>query len=148
MSNSKAPERRKRRGADNPTLADVARESGVSTITVSRVLNSPVSVRQATRERVEAAIERVGYVRNMLAGSLASANSRFIAVIVPSLSNVVFIVDEAQNLTPHEVKTIVTRAGENTKIILTGDIRQIDTPYLDEQSNGLSYVIDRLRGRV
>ena len=64
-----------------------------------------------------------------------------------SLSNVVFIVDEAQNLTPHEVKTIVTRAGENTKIILTGDIRQIDTPYLDEQSNGLTYLIDRLRGR-
>ena len=59
----------------------------------------------------------------------------------------VFIVDEAQNLTPHEVKTIVTRAGENTKIILTGDIRQIDTPYLDEQSNGLTYLIDRLRGK-
>ena len=64
-----------------------------------------------------------------------------------SLSNVVFIVDEAQNLTPHEVKTIITRAGENTKVILTGDIRQIDTPYLDEQSNGLTYVIDRLRGK-
>jgi len=64
-----------------------------------------------------------------------------------SLSNVVFIVDEAQNLTPHEVKTIITRAGENTKIILTGDVRQIDTPYLDEQSNGLTYVIDRLKGK-
>jgi len=63
-----------------------------------------------------------------------------------SLSNVFFIIDEAQNLTPHEVKTIITRAGENTKIIFTGDIRQIDTPYLDEQSNGLSYVIDRLKG--
>ncbi len=63
-----------------------------------------------------------------------------------SLSNVIFIVDEAQNLTPHEVKTIITRAGENCKIILTGDVRQIDTPYLDEQSNGLSYVIDRLKG--
>lgn len=63
-----------------------------------------------------------------------------------SLSNVFFIIDEAQNLTPHEVKTIITRAGENTKIIFTGDINQIDTPYLDEQSNGLSYVIDRLRG--
>jgi len=59
---------------------------------------------------------------------------------------VIFIVDEAQNLTPHEVKTIITRAGENSKIILTGDVRQIDTPYLDEQSNGLSYVIDRLKG--
>lgn len=63
-----------------------------------------------------------------------------------SLSNVIFIVDEAQNLTPHEVKTIITRAGENTKIVLTGDIFQIDTPYLDAHSNGLSYLIDRLRG--
>ena len=64
-----------------------------------------------------------------------------------SLSNVIFIVDEAQNLTPHEVKTIITRAGENTKIIFTGDVFQIDTPYLDEQSNGLSYLIDRLKGK-
>ena len=63
-----------------------------------------------------------------------------------SLSNVIFIVDEAQILTPHEVKTIITRAGENTKIIFTGDVFQIDTPYLDEQSNGLSYLIDRLKG--
>lgn len=63
-----------------------------------------------------------------------------------SLSDVFFIVDEAQNLTPHEVKTIITRAGENTKIIFTGDVNQIDTPYLDEQSNGLSYLIDRLKG--
>jgi len=63
-----------------------------------------------------------------------------------SLSNVIFIVDEAQNLTPHEVKTITTRAGERTKIILTGDIFQIDTPYLDAHSNGLSYLIDRVRG--
>jgi PhoH-like ATPase len=62
-----------------------------------------------------------------------------------SLSNICFIVDEAQNLTPHEVKTIITRAGENTKIIFTGDIYQIDTPYLDTQSNGLSYLIDRLK---
>ena len=58
-----------------------------------------------------------------------------------------FIVDEAQNLTPHEVKTIITRAGEGTKIIFTGDIRQIDTPYLDARSNGLSYLIDRLKGQ-
>jgi PhoH-like ATPase len=63
-----------------------------------------------------------------------------------SLSNVFFIIDEAQNLTPHEVKTIITRAGENTKIIFTGDVNQIDTPYLDEESNGLSYIIDRLKG--
>jgi len=63
-----------------------------------------------------------------------------------SLSNIIFIVDEAQNLTPHEVKTIITRAGENSKIIFTGDVNQIDSPYLDEHSNGLTYIIDRLKG--
>jgi PhoH-like ATPase len=62
-----------------------------------------------------------------------------------SLSNICFIIDEAQNLTPHEVKTIISRAGEGTKVIFTGDIFQIDTPYLDSQSNGLSYLIDRLK---
>lgn len=61
-----------------------------------------------------------------------------------SLSHIFFIVDEAQNLTPHEVKTIITRAGEGTKIIFCGDIYQIDTPYLDAQSNGLSYLIDKM----
>lgn len=61
-----------------------------------------------------------------------------------SLSHIFFIIDEAQNLTPHEIKTIITRAGEKTKIIFTGDIYQIDTPYLDTQSNGLSYLIDRM----
>lgn len=64
-----------------------------------------------------------------------------------SFSSICFIVDEAQNLTPHEVKTIITRAGEGTKIIFTGDINQIDTPYLDAQSNGLSYLIERLKGQ-
>ncbi|MGB0915157.1 MAG: PhoH family protein, partial [Crocinitomicaceae bacterium] len=64
-----------------------------------------------------------------------------------SLSNIMFIVDEAQNLTPHEIKTIITRAGENTKIVFTGDVNQIDTPYLDENSNGLAYLIDRLKGQ-
>lgn len=64
-----------------------------------------------------------------------------------SLSNVMFIVDEAQNLTPLEVKTIISRAGEGTKIVFTGDIHQIDTPYLDTESNGLSYLIDRLKGK-
>jgi PhoH-like ATPase len=62
-----------------------------------------------------------------------------------SFSNIIFVVDEAQNLTPHEVKTIITRAGEGTKIVFTGDIFQIDTPYLDANSNGLSYLIDRIR---
>lgn len=62
-----------------------------------------------------------------------------------SLVSSFFIVDEAQNLTPHEVKTIVTRAGEGTKIVLTGDVHQIDHPYLDAESNGLSHVIEKLK---
>ncbi len=62
-----------------------------------------------------------------------------------SLVKIFFIIDEAQNLTPHEVKTIISRAGDDTKIVLTGDIQQIDTPYLDSQSNGLSYLIDRVK---
>lgn len=65
-----------------------------------------------------------------------------------SLQRVFFIVDEAQNLTPHEIKTIITRAGEGTKIIFTGDIQQIDHPYLDSLSNGLSYLIDRMVGQA
>ena len=64
-----------------------------------------------------------------------------------SLSNIFFIVDEAQNLTPHEIKTIITRAGEDTKMIFTGDIEQIDSPYLDTGSNGLSYLTDRMKGQ-
>ncbi len=62
-----------------------------------------------------------------------------------SLPNVFMIVDEAQNLTPHEVKTIVTRAGEGTKIILTGDPYQIDHPYLDSSNNGLTTVAERFK---
>ncbi len=64
-----------------------------------------------------------------------------------SLVKIFFIVDEAQNLTPHEVKTIITRAGEGTKIIFTGDIFQIDHPWLDTQSNGLSYMIEKMQGQ-
>jgi PhoH-like ATPase len=64
-----------------------------------------------------------------------------------SLVKIYFIVDEAQNLTPHEVKTIITRAGEGTKVVLTGDIFQIDHPYLDSYSNGLSYLIDKMQGQ-
>jgi len=55
------------------------------------------------------------------------------------------IIDEAQNLTPHEVKTVVSRAGEGAKVVLTGDAYQIDNPYLDASSNGLTYVIDRFK---
>lgn len=62
-----------------------------------------------------------------------------------TLTKIFFIVDEAQNLTPHEIKTIISRAGEDTKIVFTGDIYQIDTPYLDAESNGLSYLIDKAK---
>lgn len=62
-----------------------------------------------------------------------------------SLSETYCIIDEAQNLTPHEIKTIITRAGEGTKMVFTGDIQQIDQPYLDSQSNGLVYMIDHMR---
>jgi len=64
-----------------------------------------------------------------------------------SLVRTYFIVDEAQNLTPHEIKTIITRAGEGTKMVFTGDIFQIDHPYLDSLSNGLSYLIDKMQGQ-
>lgn len=64
-----------------------------------------------------------------------------------SLSESFCIIDEAQNLTPHEIKTIITRAGEGTKIVFTGDIQQIDQPYLDSQSNGMVYMIDRMMGQ-
>ena len=62
-----------------------------------------------------------------------------------SIPHQFLIVDEAQNLTPHEIKTIVSRAGEGTKIVLTGDPEQIDNPYLDANSNGLSYVVEHLK---
>lgn len=64
-----------------------------------------------------------------------------------SLSDAYVIVDEAQNLTPHEIKTIITRAGENTKMVFTGDVQQIDQPYLDMLSNGLVYTIDKMKGQ-
>ncbi|MCZ6834328.1 MAG: PhoH family protein [Planctomycetota bacterium] len=64
-----------------------------------------------------------------------------------SIPHQFMVVDEVQNLTPHEVKTIVSRAGEGTKIVLTGDIDQIDNPYLDASSNGLSYLVERMKGK-
>jgi len=64
-----------------------------------------------------------------------------------SIPNQYIVVDEAQNLTPHEVKTIITRAGDSTKIVLTGDLYQIDNPYIDSSNSGLSYIVNRFRGR-
>jgi PhoH-like ATPase len=62
-----------------------------------------------------------------------------------SLSDSYFIIDEAQNLTPHEIKTIITRAGEGTKLVFTGDLQQIDSPYLDMKSNGLAYMTEKMK---
>jgi PhoH-like ATPase len=63
-----------------------------------------------------------------------------------SISNAFIVIDEVQNMTQHEIKTVLTRVGENTKIVLTGDIEQIDNMYIDETNNGLSYVVERLKG--
>lgn len=63
-----------------------------------------------------------------------------------SISRAFMLIDEAQNLTPHEIKTIITRAAEGTKVILAGDPAQIDNPFLDAHSNGLVYVAERLKG--
>jgi PhoH-like ATPase len=65
-----------------------------------------------------------------------------------SMPNQYIIVDEAQNLTPHELKTIITRAGEGTKVVLTGDPYQIDNPYIDSSSNGLTFVVERFKGEA
>ncbi len=92
----------------------------------------------------DAAARRIGDMREnekLVISPLAYIRGR-------SLQRIFFIVDEAQNLTPHEVKTIITRAGEGTKIVFTGDIHQIDQPYLDSLSNGLSYLINRMRGQA
>src|SRR5205823_13361595 len=64
-----------------------------------------------------------------------------------SIPNQYMLVDERQNLTRHEVKTIASRVGEGTKLVLTGDATQIDNPYLDSSSNGLSYLVERLKGK-
>ena len=92
-----------------------------------------------TNEKKNKSIDELEHSGKLAITALAFIRGR-------SLSNIIFIIDEAQNLTPHEIKTIITRAGENTKVIFTGDINQIDTPYMDEQSNGLTYLIDRLKG--
>jgi len=91
-------------------------------------------------------VERVDYITAMQKDGkikiqpLASIRGR-------SLNNVYFIIDEAQNLTPHEVKTIITRAGKNTKVVFCGDVMQIDSPYLDARSNGLSHSVYKLAGK-
>ncbi|WP_316841819.1 PhoH family protein [Pedobacter gandavensis] len=85
--------------------------------------------------KTQARIEEFVHTEKILIAPLAYIRGR-------TLTKIFFIVDEAQNLTPHEIKTIISRAGEETKIVFTGDIYQIDTPYLDAESNGLSYLIE------
>ena len=92
------------------------------------------SAREATR------IDEMLKTEKLLISPLAYIRGR-------SLSNTFFIIDESQNLTPHEVKTIITRAGEGTKLVFTGDIHQIDSPYLDMHSNGLTYLTDKMLGQ-
>ena len=88
-------------------------------------------------------------------GELAGVLSGMSEIVVEALTYIrgrsipgqLLIVDEAQNLTPHEVKTVITRAGEGTKVVLMGDPDQIDHPYLDRQTNGLIYAMERFRGQ-
>ncbi len=102
-------------------------------LTVIKHCHNPRSV-ESTR------IEEMEKEERLVIAALAYIRGR-------SLSNTYFIIDEAQNLTPHEIKTIITRAGEGTKMIFTGDLHQIDSPYLDQQSNGLAYLSDRMKGQ-
>lgn len=93
---------------------------------------SPTSVEQRIQQLMESGqvvLEPLTYIRGR------------------SIPHQFMIVDESQNLTPHEVKTIASRVGEGTKLVLTGDATQIDNPYLDASSNGLSYLVERLKGR-
>ena len=96
------------------------------------------SFKPSSREAVR--IEEMLRSEKLLISPLAYIRGR-------SLSNCFFIIDEAQNLTPHEVKTIITRAGEGTKMVFTGDIYQIDSPYLDIHSNGLTHLGEKLYGQ-
>ncbi len=96
------------------------------------------SFRDTSKEAVR--IEEMLRTEKLLISPLAYIRGR-------SLSNVFFIVDEAQNLTPHEIKTIITRAGEGSKLVFTGDIHQIDSPYLDIHSNGLTHLSEKMYGQ-
>lgn len=96
------------------------------------------SFKSTSREAVK--IEEMLRSEKLLISPLAYIRGR-------SLSNVFFIIDEAQNLTPHEVKTIITRAAEGSKFVFTGDIYQIDSPYLDIHSNGLTHLGEKLYGQ-
>lgn len=107
---------------DNLSYLMALSQHGTEEASTQQVVNSLIS-----NENIE--LEALTYIRGR------------------SISHQYVIVDEAQNLTPHEVKTIISRAGEGTKMVLTGDPEQIDNPYLDASSNGLSYTVERLKGQ-
>ncbi|MCR5453477.1 MAG: PhoH family protein [Bacteroidales bacterium] len=100
------------------------------------VIKQTLGVNSKNSQQVDAMVKE----EKLLVAPLAYIRGR-------SLNNVFFIVDESQNLTPHEVKTIITRAGEGSKIVFTGDVEQIDSPFLDMRSNGLSYLANKMKGQ-
>lgn len=117
----------------------------------------PGDEKQKVAPYMQPLFDNLNVIKNQLGGSdirriddLQKNNQLVIEALAfirgRSLSETFCIIDEAQNLTPHEIKTIITRAAEGTKMIFTGDIQQIDSPYLDAQSNGLAYMIDKMQG--
>lgn len=120
----------------------------------------PGSIESKIGPYMQPLYDNLDFIRGCLTGNKPKADdlkrmeheSRFriepLAYIRGTTKNKIYmIVDEAQNLTPHEVKTIITRAGEGTKMVLTGDVHQVDHPYLDGESNGLTHLIERMKGR-
>jgi PhoH-like ATPase len=106
----------------------------------NRLSSDPDHKPHATMSSVEQRIDQLVQSGQVVLEPLTYIRGR-------SIPNQYMIVDEAQNLTPHEVKTIASRVGEGTKLVLTGDATQIDNPYLDSSSNGLSYLVERLKGK-
>ena len=128
-------------------FAEITRPLQFSDIVIIRVGTGQVSVgadliRGCFRPGSKQALKIEGLLKDekLLISPLAYIRGR-------SLGKVFMIVDEAQNLTPHEIKTIITRAGEGTKMVFTGDIFQIDQPYLDQWSNGLTHLGEKLDGQ-
>jgi PhoH-like ATPase len=106
----------------------------------NRLATDPAHKQHATLSNVEQRITQLIDSGQVVLEPLTYIRGR-------SIPHQFMIVDEAQNLTPHEVKTIASRVGEGTKLVLTGDATQIDNPYLDSSSNGLSYMVERLKGK-
>ena len=118
------------------------------------LVSGGMTVKPATKKRGKKGKDEEEKLAGMLENGYAELAAAGILELEPllyirgrSIPNVILLVDEAQNLSPHEIKTVVTRAGKNTKLIFTGDIEQIDHPYLDQSSNGLTYLIEKMKGQ-